>query len=354
MLQAGIAFTQCRINPSNPQGSRYLEPAAPRSKIRLSGYLLRENGRVACSQGHCQGGTRVVEENRSQSVTDDPCTSALPKVGILGVGVIAEALTTGLCGFGDRRAKIVLSPRNEEISARLALTFPDVTVAVHNQAVVDDSEIVVLAMRPQVAEEVLGALRFRPDQQILSLVATFSVRQLLSLVAPAVAISRAVPLPPVAERQGPLALYTQSTEVMRLLDGLGRLIRIEDEKELDLASAVTSLMGTYFGMAGAVDQWLTAQGFEPAGSRALVSELFFHLSSAAKTRPMESYSKLSADYSTPGGLNEHAWRELQAAGWADQIKSALDLILDRIHGRATLDTPLPGTRAATPSSTEPC
>ena len=142
------------------------------------------------------------QRHHSSSSGDALPISVLPKVGIIGVGAIAEALTIGLCGFGDPRAEIFLSPRNEDISGRLALRFPSVKVASDNQAVVDGSKIVVLAVRPQVTEDVLGALRFRHDQQIVSLIATFSVKQLSPLLAPANQISRAVPLPPIAERQG--------------------------------------------------------------------------------------------------------------------------------------------------------
>ena len=288
------------------------------------------------------------QEHRSSSPGDRPANHVLPKVGILGVGTIAEALTIGLCGFDDQRAQILLSPRNTRISGQLALRYPNVRVAAENQAVVDGSDIVILAVRPQVTEPILRALRFRPEQQIVSLIATFSVQQLSELVAPAFRISRAVPLPPVAERQGPLTLYTESAEIVRLLDGLGRLIRVDDEAHLDLISAVTSLMGTYFGMTGAVDAWLVERGFAPEASRAFVGELFLNLAMAAKKRSADSFSRLSADYSTPGGLNEQAWRELQATGWGDQVHAALDLILDRIHGRATFETQLPGRRDPAP------
>ncbi len=271
--------------------------------------------------------------------------SNLPKVGIVGVGTIAEALTHGLCAFGERRAEILLSPRNEAITSRLALRYPDVSIAADNQAVVDASEIVILAVRPQIAEEVLKALHFRPDQKIVSLIATFSVQRLSTLVSPAKDISRAIPLPPIADRQGPLTLYTQSDEIAHLLDGLGRLIRVEEETNLELASAATSLMGTYFGMMGAVDHWLIQGGFKPESSRAFVAELFFILAQAAEKRSEESFATLTRDYSTPGGLNEQAWRELQAAGWGTQVQSALDLILDRIYGRATLDTRLSQNRS---------
>jgi pyrroline-5-carboxylate reductase len=269
---------------------------------------------------------------------------SLPKIGILGVGTIAEALTDGLCAFDDRRAQILLSPRNHVIASRLASRYPDVKVATDNQAVVDGSDIVILSVRPQVTAQVLRELRFRAHQHILSLIATFTVEQLSPLVAPATEISRAVPLPPIAERQGPLTLYARSEEIVHLLDGLGVLIRLKNEANLDLISAVTSLMGTYFGMMGAVDDWMIDGGFQPEASRAFVAELFSNLARASKTHPEESFSRLSRDYSTPGGLNEQAWRELRATGWGDQVKAVLDLILDRIHGQATLDTQLPRKR----------
>jgi hypothetical protein len=47
----------------------------------------------------------------SRSTSDPPAMSELAKVGVLGVGTIAEALTTGLCAFGDQRAEILLSPQ---------------------------------------------------------------------------------------------------------------------------------------------------------------------------------------------------------------------------------------------------
>lgn len=274
-------------------------------------------------------------------------TERWPRVGVLGVGTIAEALITGLCAWGDRRPEILLSPRNETTANRLAQRFSAVEVAAGNQQVLDGSEIVILAVRPQDAEAVLRPLRFRPEQEVLSLIATFSVARLAALLTPPVrAISRAIPLPPVAARQGPLALFTESPAILRLLDGLGQVIHVPQEEQLELISTVTSLMGTYFGMAGAVDRWLVSRGFEQEASRAFVAELFLLLAREAKKHPDASFAALTKDFSTPGGLNEQAWRELRALGWDSDLRAALDLVLDRIQGHATFDTTLPTARRA--------
>jgi len=119
--------------------------------------------------------------------------SGLPRVGFIGVGTIAEALITGMCAAGEQRATFLLSPRNADIARRLAKRFSSVEVAGDNQAVIDGSDIIFLAVRPQVAADVLGTLKFRRDQRIVSLIATFDVARLRTLVAPASTIARAAP-----------------------------------------------------------------------------------------------------------------------------------------------------------------
>jgi len=65
-----------------------------------------------------------------------------------------------------------LSPRNEEIAAELAARYPDVRIASDNQAVLDECDTVMLAVRPQIAHEVLPQLRFRREHHLISLIAT--------------------------------------------------------------------------------------------------------------------------------------------------------------------------------------
>src|SRR5215475_11388411 len=99
--------------------------------------------------------------------------SERPRLGFVGVGTIAEALITGMCAGGEQRATFLLSPRNADTAKRLAERYSFAAVARDNQAVIDGSDIVFLAVRPQVAAEVLGGLKFRPDQRVVSLIAAF-------------------------------------------------------------------------------------------------------------------------------------------------------------------------------------
>ncbi len=262
--------------------------------------------------------------------------SSLPRLGFIGVGTIAEALITGMCADGEQRATFLLSPRNADIAKRLAERFSCAKVATNNQAVVNGSDILFLAVRPQIAADVLGALKFRPDQRIVSLIATFDVARLGPLVAPATTIARATPMPAVAQRLGPLTLYPPVPEIATLLEGLGQLVQLENESDLDAFWSVTGLMGTYFGLLDEIAGWLSRQNLKEAQIRPYLGAMFEALGVTAVERADNGFDRLVVEHSTPGGLNEQAFRELKAAGWTKLISQALDLIHARIQGRANL------------------
>ncbi len=268
--------------------------------------------------------------------------SDLPRVGFVGVGTIAEALITGMCVAGEQRADFLLSPRNADIAKRLAQSFSFVTVATDNQAVLDGSDIIFLAVTPQVAADVLAPLRFRADHRVVSLIATFDVARLRPLVAPATAIMRAAPLPAVARRMGALTLYPPVPEIAGLLDGLGQLIQLESEEDLDAFWATTGLMGSYFGMLDEVAGWLSRRNLEDGQVRMFVAATFHALAATAEAHALDGFDKLVSEHSTRGGLNEQAYRELKAAGWTRLISETLDLIHARIRGQATFADHLPG------------
>jgi pyrroline-5-carboxylate reductase len=216
-------------------------------------------------------------------------------------------------------------------------------VASDNQAVIDGSDIVFLAVRPQVAVDVLGALKFRREQRVVSLIAAFDVTRLHTLVAPVTAIARATPMPAVARRLGPMTLYPRVPEIAGLLEGLGQLVQLENESDLDAFWAVTGLMGSYFGMLAEIAGWLTRQKLPEAQIRSYLGAMFEAVGVTGAERSNEGFDRLIVEHSTPGGLNEQSYRELKAAGWTSLISQALDLIHARVLGRATLADRLPSS-----------
>jgi pyrroline-5-carboxylate reductase len=252
------------------------------------------------------------------------------RLGFIGSGTIASAMVAGLSSMPDA-GLIVLSPRNAKIAADLASRFANVRVAPTNQAVLDACEVAVLAVRPQIAPEVISELHFRPDHQVLSLIATLPIRQIRPLVAPATSITRAVPLPSVARRQGPTAVYPSSLTIMALFNALGTAVELSSENEFDTFLAATAIMGSYFSFANTVTSWMTRQGIAPENAYLYVGKMLQGLAGASSARPNGNFASLAHEHQTPGGLNEQLLRLVTRDGLFTDLDSALDAVLKRIQ-----------------------
>ena len=125
------------------------------------------------------------------------------QLGSIETGEITSSIVTGLSSSGVTAHSIWLSPRNSATANGLANRFKGISVASCNQEVLNHSDTIVIAVRPSAARDVLSELRFRPEHQVISLVSALSLRSLFELVAPAVRIARAVPLPSTAKRLSP-------------------------------------------------------------------------------------------------------------------------------------------------------
>lgn len=256
------------------------------------------------------------------------------RLGFIGTGTITAALVTGLCRAGPPPESILVSPRNAERAAALAAAFCEVRVAEDNQAVVDGSDWVVLAVTPRLAREVVGALRFRAEQRILSLMAVLTLSEVAALTAPATKVCRAVPLPPVARGVGPIALCPPDPEVEALLDRVGSVVAVDDEARLSDLAAVTALMAPFYALLARTQAWLTGRGSDGEVASRYVAALFHGLSLDAAEAGARDLETLVAESQTPGGLNEQALARLRKAGWYDEIDRVLDTILARLEQSA--------------------
>lgn len=254
------------------------------------------------------------------------------RLGFVGCGTIAAAIVTGLNSSGHGEA-IVVSPRNAEVAAGLARRFPNVTVAATNQAVLDACDVAVLAVRPQILAAVLPQLRFRPDHEVISLVPVTSLAYLRSATAPAATVTRAVPMPMVARRQGPTAMYAATPVARRLFDSLGSTIELSDETCFDAFTAETALMATYFRFLETAAQWLRARGVAADQADRYVRQLFWGLAGTALASPQRTLGELADEHQTRGGLNEQVRTHMEGKGMFAELTNALDAVLARLTGR---------------------
>lgn len=253
-------------------------------------------------------------------------------LGFIGTGHITAAMAAGLC-TAPNPPKIVVSPRNAETAAGLAKRFTEVTVARDNQAVVDSSDWVVLAIRPQVAREVVAALKFKPGQTILSLIAPVDDEWIDAAVKPGVLRARFLVMPPCEMHIGPAMYFPPDKDVEALLRPLGTTVAAKDRKELLVLWSLTALLAPFYGFAAASADWAARNGADPEAARAFAASTFHALAAVAAKPGAEPLLELAKHAQTKGGLNEQVVRELTAKGWFEALGPALDGILKRLEGR---------------------
>ena len=256
-------------------------------------------------------------------------------IGLVGTGAIATAIVTGLSSEGGPRHTIRLSPRNAAVAAGLANRFDNVSVCASNQDVLDTSDTVLLAVRPQVAEEVLSALHFSSRQIVISLIAGVPVRRIADLVTPAGRIWRAIPLPSVAERRSPIAIYPPGGHAAELFAPLGQVFGIETEDHLNAFSTATSTMAAYFSFVGQIASWVAAKGIPDQQAREYVARMFAGLTDTGlRAAANQTFEDLAAAHATRGGLNEQVLRERTDDGVFDTLTAALDSVHRRAAGQS--------------------
>jgi pyrroline-5-carboxylate reductase len=175
------------------------------------------------------------------------------RVGIVGAGVMAEAMIAGL--LADRAvapdALVASHPRRdrrETLSQRYGIRAVG-----GNKEAARDAEIVVLAVKPQMLGRVMRDLApsLSPDQVVLSIVAGATIATLVSGLGHD-AVARAMPNTPAQIRRGitvwtasPACTARQRDLARAVLRALGEERQVEDEEFVAMATALSGTGPTY-------------------------------------------------------------------------------------------------------------
>jgi len=247
------------------------------------------------------------------------------RVGVVGVGAIAaalvEAILTGPRG-GD--VEVVLSPRSPARARDLGARFASVRVADDNQAVLDSSDVVVLAVLPRQVAGVCAALRFRPDHVVASLAAGWPPTLLRDHVAPAGTVCQLIPLPMIALHAGPVVMFPEVPTVAAALEGCGEIVVLDDESHVLVLSCASASMSTYFQLQTTLVGWAAGKGLRREVAADYVAALVQGLAAEGAGVPADRLDSLAVEHETPGGLNEQVRRALTDAGLFAELTHQLD------------------------------
>ena len=151
-------------------------------------------------------------------------------LGFIGTGKIASSVITGICTSKINFKKIIISPRNKKIAKNLKQKFKKVIIAKDNQEIVDKCDWVFLSVTPTVGEKIIKDLKFRSTQTVISFISTITLSQLRKMINVRAKIVRAIPLPPISLKKGPVPICPPNKKVKAFFDKIGTTVEIKNEK----------------------------------------------------------------------------------------------------------------------------
>jgi len=246
-------------------------------------------------------------------------------LGILGVGHLASYTVKGLRHSGDTR-HIILSPRGAKVAKTLADTC-HCKIAPDNQAVIDQSDLVLLAVRPDALSGLIGGLKFKPNQTVISALAGVTMNQLHSYPElQQCELVRVMPSTSAEVCSGPIPLYPENPVAEALFDQLGTAVTLESEDLFDTALSHACLHGwSYFLIQQLID-WSRAQGMDEATARKMVAHSISSAVDFAEAKPELSYSEIGRSIATEGTYTRQGIEAIKANGGLDSWQAAMEMI----------------------------
>ena len=250
-------------------------------------------------------------------------------IGFIGTGKITSSIIYGIFNSKLKTSKIYISPRNRGIAKGLSKKFRNVKIAKNNQEVINASNLIFLAITPAVGLKILDKLKFPSNKKIVSFISTINLANLKKLTNNK-NISRAIPLPPMEIKKGPIVICPPNKTAKNFFNHLGEVIEIRNEKLSYKFWSTGSIMAAYYEILNTSSNWLVKKGIKKNIAQNYIAELFLSLSQDAVNKRSQGFEKLVADSQTPKGLNMQVLQELKKAKFFEKFTKALDNINKRV------------------------
>lgn len=249
------------------------------------------------------------------------------RLAFIGCGVMAEAIITGLLRKKLVEADQIVGShprlaRRQEMHVKYGVEMfeknRDAVTACYPEEP-EDSSILVLAVKPQrlhrVLEELKGALV--KEQLVISIVAGAKMETIAEELLHA-SVVRTMPNTPAQIGEGVTAWTAsaavnedQERQVCAMLDALGKSVHVENERQIDMATALSATGPTYIFM---VMEALIDAGVHLGFSRHVAEELVHQTLLGSVLFARESHkhpAELRNMVTSPGGTSAEAIYQME-------------------------------------------
>jgi len=253
------------------------------------------------------------------------------KIGFIGTGKIAYSVITGICNSKISFTKILISPRNKKVAKKLKKKFKRVIIVKNNQKIIDNCDWIFLSVTPMVGQKIIKELKFNSNQTIISFISTITLAQLKKAIKVKAKIIRAIPLPPISLKKGPVPICPPNKKVKAFFDKIGTTVEIKDEKSSINFWSTSGMMAPFYQLLRVMTDWLVKKGVKRNNAQKYITSLFLALSEDAVVNSKKDLKYLVKESQTPRGLNEQGVKELTKAGFYKSLEKTLNSIHKRLN-----------------------
>ncbi len=254
-------------------------------------------------------------------------------IAFIGGGNMATALISGLVADGYPPSRILVSDPEAEKTAALAARFGIRSLA-DNATAVEDADVLVLAVKPQIMHEVCSGLRAAVQQRrplVISIAAGIREPDLQAWLGGGLALVRTMPNTPAMIQAGASVLYAgpgvddaQRSRAESILRAVGLTRWVDEEPLMD---AVTALSGSgpayFFLVMEALEEAGQGLGLDPADARLLSLQTALGAARMA-IESEDPPALLRQRVTSPGGTTEAALEVLEKGDLKGLFRKALE------------------------------
>ena len=251
-------------------------------------------------------------------------------LGFIGTGKISSSVIKGISNSKLSYKKIIISPRNYKLSKLLKKKYRKVTIAKNNQEIVNKSNWVFLAVTPSVGKKIIKELKFKSTQTVISFISTITLAELKKTIKVKAKIVRAIPLPPISIKKGPVPICPPNKKVKAFFDKIGTTVEIKNEKLSINFWSISGMMAPFYELLRVMTEWLIKRGVKRNNAQKYITSLFLALSEDAVINSKKDLKYLVKESQTPKGLNEQGVKELTKASFYRSLEKTLNSIHKRL------------------------
>jgi len=254
------------------------------------------------------------------------------KITFIGGGNMARSLIGGLVATGMSNKDISVSEPKADLREKLSKNF-GVNALEENASAVMGANVIVLAVKPQILQEVvtpLGALVAEARPLLISVAAGVTCSSIERWIGGDPALIRVMPNTPALIGAGISALYANSNVsngqralAEKIMAAVGKTIWIKEETLMDAVTAVSGSGPAYFFyVMQAIYDAAVREGLDAQTARSLSLETALGAARLALAST-EDPGNLQAQVTSPGGTTEAAIKVLDDSGVRDNLQKAV-------------------------------